>query len=311
MHTDTCPRFLAPCGAEEFRTRYLDRNMLVQHRCAPAHFRDMFDLEQIDSLVTSVRIPATNLNLAMGDAPLPMETYCAGGAYVDKAKVLDLHEQGATIILRSVEQWSGQLQRLRIEAEEFFGCECQINAYLTPPGQKSTPPHWDTHDLVVMQLAGRKTWRLYGGRKTLPLGDERFQIGRDFVSDGHHDVVLEAGDSLYLPRGFIHEPVADSYSVHLSIGVNVIRWHDVLELALRLVAEQEGNELRTSIGPAGTPLAFPSEAALAQLTAPMTIARAAALLREQSRKRKPLDLEGRLLQFAAAATAPVTEAMAG
>ena len=311
MPTDACPDFLAPCSADEFRARYLDREMLALHRHDASHFSAMFGLADIDQLVTSVRIPATNLNLAMGDAPLPMEAYCAGGAYVDKAKVLELHEQGATIILRSVEQWSGQLQRLRIEAEEFFGCECQINAYLTPPGQKSTPPHWDTHDLVVMQIAGRKTWRLYQGQKSLPLGEERFQIERDAVSATHDDVLLEAGDTLYLPRGVIHEPVAESYSVHLSIGVNVIRWHDVLELALRLVAEQEGNALRTSIGPAGTSQAFPFEDALSQLAAPMTIARAVSLLRQETRTRKPADLEGRLLQFASAATRAPLAAMAG
>lgn len=299
---DACPAFLAPCGAAEFRARYLDQAMFLAQRHAPCHFDGVLSFASIDTLVTSVRIPASNMNLAMGNTPLPLDAFCSGGTYVDKAKVLALHEQGATIILRSVEQWSAGLQRLRIEAEDFFGCECQINAYLTPPGQKSTPPHWDTHDLVVLQIAGSKTWRLYPGQKSLPLGDERFQIGRDAVGAERRDVLLETGDTLYLPRGIIHEPVAESYSVHLSIGVNVIRWHDVLALALRLVAEQEGNALRTSIGPAGAASGFPFETALAQLAAPMTIARALSMLRQGVRAATPEDLEGRLLNYATAAS---------
>lgn len=296
---DAPPIFLAPFPIDRFLSRHYDQQRLHIHRDNSAHFADFVSLEDIDTLVTSVRIPLANLNLAQGDTPLRSDLYCLGGNYVDKARVLALHEQGATIILRAVEQWSPKLNQLRIVAERFFGCNCQINAYITPPGKKSTPPHWDTHDLVVMQIAGSKQWRVFAGKRSLPLPDERFGIGQDEVSDDYETIVLQAGDTLYLPRGVIHEPVALSYSVHLSIGIHVVRWHDVFELMLRLLAEQEGSLLRTGMSfAAGSPTASPPlQDVCARLLQPDLLAQATDILRQRFVATRGTDLKGTMFDF--------------
>lgn len=297
--TDVPPIFLAPFPVERFLSEHYERQRLHIQRNNPAYFADLISLEDIDSLVTSVRIPLTNLNLAQGDTPLRSELYCVAGGYVDKARVLALHEQGATIILRAVEQWSPKLNRLRIVAERFFGCACQINAYITPPGQKSTPPHWDTHDLVVMQIAGRKQWKIFVGNRSLPLPDERFRIGQEEASADCETVELRVGDTLYLPRGVIHEPVALSYSVHLSIGVHIVRWHEVVELALRLLAEKEGSPLRTGVSlAADSPsTSKPLQEVLTGLLEPDLLAQAVDVLRHRFDATRGVDLKGAMFEF--------------
>lgn len=305
----TPPIFLAPFSTEKFKSQYFGRSMLVIHRKAPLHFSKYVSLAHIDELVTSVRIPATNLNLAQGNTPLPLDAYCVGGSYVDKRRVLALHHQGATIILRSVEQWSPELNRLRIAAETFFGFECQINVYITPASEKSTPPHWDTHDLIVMQIAGSKSWRLFEGQRTFPLADERFCVGKDFFSTNYEEVVLHPGDTLYLPRGVIHEPVAETYSVHISIGIHVLRWYDVLNLALQLLAEREGSPLRIAIPAASEPNApCPAYDVLSSLTEPNTLAMAIDILRQNFEDRRAVDLQGAMLEFAKVSKASVLNA---
>src|SRR6185503_10903815 len=124
---NTIPDFLAPLSADHFFAEYWGRKRLAIHRGAPDHFRDVVDLRELDRLVTCVRIPVANFNLAQGDMPLPFPSYSTGGTFVDKARALTLHQQGATVILRSVEQWSPAINRLRIAAEEFFRCEAQVN----------------------------------------------------------------------------------------------------------------------------------------------------------------------------------------
>jgi hypothetical protein len=43
------------------------------------------------------------------------------------------------------------------------------------------------------------------------------------------DVELEAGDALYLPRGYVHAALTtDEHSVHLTVGVLSTTWYDVL-----------------------------------------------------------------------------------
>ena len=37
----------------------------------------------------------------------------------------------------------------------------QINAYITPPQNRGFAAHYDVHDVFVLQIAGRKTWRIH------------------------------------------------------------------------------------------------------------------------------------------------------
>jgi hypothetical protein len=54
------------------------------------------------------------------------------------------------------------------------------------------------------------------------------------------DCVLEAGDTMYLPRGWLHDALTtDSESLHLTIGVKVYTWLDAVKAAL----EDSGDEL--------------------------------------------------------------------
>jgi hypothetical protein len=66
-----------------------------------------------------------------------------------------------------------------------------------------------------------------------------------------HDVVLRPGDTLYLPRGWLHEAVTSSSdSLHLTVGLNVYTWADALRAAL---ADAEADvELRRSVPAEGT-----------------------------------------------------------
>jgi bifunctional lysine-specific demethylase and histidyl-hydroxylase NO66 len=297
---NAAPIFLAPYTSAEFETAYIDKNRLIISRDDPSYFKDVVNVDHIDELITSIRIPSTNLNLAQDDVPLALDKYCIGDTFVDKPSMLKLHEGGATIILRSVEQWSPSINRLRILAEEFYKCECQINVYVTPPGQKSTPPHWDTHDLVVMQIAGSKKWRLFEGNRTRPLADERFKIGVDYVSKHHEEVVLHAGDTLYLPSGSIHEPIAETYSIHISIGIQKVRWYDAFNIALRLLAQQEGSLLRENVPKLGESVATNPKliADLELLTDPSLLAKAISILHQRFEASRTIDLQGKALALA-------------
>ncbi len=296
--TAKTPHFLAPCHTSAFFDTHWERTRLVVKRGDPGYFRDVLGLAELDRLVTSVRIPVTNLNLAQGDHPLPFSAYTTDGSYVDKAAVVALHQQGATVILRSLDQWSPGLTRLRVSAEELFGCESQVNVYLTPPAEKSTPPHWDTHDLFVLQIEGSKRWRLFNGARSLPLGDERFRVGTDVVHDEVEEVVLDAGDTLYLPRGVIHEPVAESYSVHVSLGIHTVRQFDLVSVALRLLAGREGHRLRHSVGHWSDASASLTADVLSDLLSPELLEEARAILQQQMFDRRAIDLEGRVHEIA-------------
>ena len=86
-----------------------------------------------------------------------------------------------------------------------LGHAVQINAYLSPAAAKGLELHFDFHDVFVLQLDGRKRWRVWepldrtrqpvrtGPRMPMPTFDE---LGEPAL-----DLTLAAGDCLYLPAG--------------------------------------------------------------------------------------------------------------
>jgi Cupin superfamily protein len=52
------------------------------------------------------------------------------------------------------------------------------------------------------------------------------------------DRVLKPGDTLYLPRGWLHEAVTSATdSLHLTVGINVVTWLDAFKAALEELGE--------------------------------------------------------------------------
>ncbi len=240
---------LAPIAASTFLRETWEREVLHVARDDPDHYGSLFTLADLDRLLAETALPATNLTLARDGTALDQGEY-AIGAFVDMARVLSLHNQGATIILRSIEQWHRGLDQLTRAAVCEFGSVAQVNVYATPPANQSTPPHWDTHDLLILQVHGQKVWRLYDAEHTLPLARERFRDDVHSVGPLRDEILLRSGDLLYLPRGTIHEPRADSYSIHVSLGIVPTRVADVVQDVVRLAASQS-DALRRAIPPPG------------------------------------------------------------
>ena len=117
--------------------------------------------------------------------------------------------------------------------EGVFGCPVHTNLYLTPPGAQGFAPHHDTHEVFVLQIDGEKHWRFYGAARELPLPEEKATFGKDELGLPTQEVFLQPGDLLYMPRGHIHEAfTSERASLHLTVGVKVFRWLDLLQQAL-------------------------------------------------------------------------------
>ncbi len=130
----------------------------------------------------------------------------------------------------------------------------QVNAYLTPPGTKGLELHFDYHDVFVLQLDGRKRWRVWE-----PLPRTRQPVRRgpavpmptfDELGEPLFDLTLHAGDCLYLPRGFPHAAeTVEAASSHLTIGVMALTWQQ----AVHRVVDDSPGPLTASITPEPAP----------------------------------------------------------
>ena len=235
--------------------------LLVRHE-SESYFKELLTVDMLDEILASTRLPADHFDLAKDSTPIPKPAY-ASGRDINMQTALRFHHDGSTIILRAFHKWCRPLDRLRRQAESTFGVPAQTNVYVTPPRNQSTPPHWDTHDLFIIQVEGTKKWRLYESARPLPLDDERFTPDQFDVGPQIGEPTLSSGDVLYLPRGSIHEPSAEDYSIHVALGVPVMRWIDLVEEILRL-ASREDVSLREAVPWEITPRGGPSLSSIAE-----------------------------------------------
>jgi 50S ribosomal protein L16 3-hydroxylase len=67
-------------------------------------------------------------------------------------------------------------------------------------------PHFDSYDVFLIQLAGKRHWRIGAQRDAVLRDDVPLKIIANFKPE--QEFVLEPGDMLYLPPGWAHDGVA-------------------------------------------------------------------------------------------------------
>ncbi len=233
---------------EAFAAEHWSRTPLLSRaKELPQPFDDLLSTADVDELVAdrALRTPFFRTVREGGGLPSPVRGINAGGRRladaVDPEALAAQYAEGATLVLNAVHRMHPPVARFCRELAAELGHATQCNAYLTPGGQhQGFDFHHDTHDVFVLQVSGRKRWIVHEPVLPLPLPPQA-QAGGHLVPEGAEpllDVELEAGDALYLPRGYVHAALTtDVDSVHLTIGVLSTTWYDVLSDVAGLAAD--------------------------------------------------------------------------
>jgi len=91
--------------------------------------------------------------------------------------------------------------------------------------------HWDSHDVFILQVAGKKLWKVWEATDKFPIKNS-VELGRTPPAGAPlWDQFLNDGDVLYLPRGWWHVAIpCDEPTLHLTIGIHkpngtdFVRW---------------------------------------------------------------------------------------
>jgi ribosomal protein L16 Arg81 hydroxylase len=237
---------IRPLEAGEFAARYWEQQPLVVQREQPDYYEGLFSMEDVEHIVSSTGIRYPGIRLVKNGSPLPTSSYTSNLSWgsavftnlAETAQVLDAYRHGATLILQALHRNWKPLARFCRTLEHYFSYPVQANAYLTPESSQGFAPHYDTHDVFVLQVAGHKHWRIYDSPVLLP--DRTLPYSASGAAPGEllHELVLEPGDLIYLPRGFIHEALTTrSESLHITVGVVPYTWIDLFTEAVQRCRE--------------------------------------------------------------------------
>ena len=187
--------------------------------------------------------------------PVPTTMKAEDAIVAKSADVWSNFESGCSLRLLCPHLHSESVHALLSTLESEFGCMVGANAYLTPGNvSQGFAPHYDDIEAFVLQLEGKKRWRVYNPvnmAETLPRESSK-DLEVDQLSEPVLDITLEPGDFLYMPRGWVHQAVTTrerTHSLHLTVSaMQHWCWGDFFDLimpeALQAVA---GSETSTSL----------------------------------------------------------------
>ncbi|GAA0660134.1 hypothetical protein GCM10010193_08820 [Kitasatospora atroaurantiaca] len=143
------------------------------------------------------------------------------------------------------------------ELSSMLGHPVTGNFYLTPAGRaKGFGWHWDCHHVFIAQTEGAKLWRIFAPTFRNPLEHHNWsKIGFDpadkerfETSAPDFEVTLQAGQVLFIPRGWVHAGQStEEHSLHITFGVQLLTVHWALRKLLDLGEDNE--ELREALPP--------------------------------------------------------------
>jgi bifunctional lysine-specific demethylase and histidyl-hydroxylase NO66 len=241
---------------ERFLTNYWARAPLHRSGSGTDAFAEVLTLDDIDGLLaeTGLRFPA--LRVVKDGETFAPSTYTKRARLqslelddvIDPGRVYDHFSQGATIVLQALHRYWSPLSHFCRELEMALTHPVQVNVYLTPPSSRGLDIHYDTHDVFVLQISGVKHWAVYGESFRYPLANQKRKGKITDPGEPLIDVELKPGDSLYIPRGFLHgAETVERESAHLTIGILSYTWIDVINELMGRASDQVS--LRESLPP--------------------------------------------------------------
>ena len=256
-------RLIAPIGRPSFFRDNYEKAPLIVHRGDPEYYGNLLRLDDVwDHIETNCPGP-DDLRLVRFGADQQPTDHMTADRRADPIRLAALFDEGWTISLNGMQEHLLGLRQLCASAEAAFSAPFQTNLYLTPPGAQGFVPHWDTHDVFVLQVHGSKDWTLYDTPIELPLVGQSFDEHKPAPGPISAEFTLHAGDLLYCPRGLMHAAhAASDISLHITFGLMARTWSElVLEAVSKAILSEPSLRRNLPVGFARSD--FPREKAAA------------------------------------------------
>ena len=230
---------LDPLPAAEFERDYYERRLLHVRREPSPYYAELLSAADLDVVLGAHAPGHRDVSLVRGDGEVAPREYANDAGRVRPLDVARHFDDGATVIFNQLQRRVPALAKLCAALGRRFSSRVQTNAYLTPPGAQGFAPHWDTHDVFVLQVSGAKRWSIHDTPVRLPLRGQRFEPGAP-VGEVHDEFELGPGSAVYLPRGLVHSARStDRASLHVTLGLTAFTWAEFLVESVAAAALEE------------------------------------------------------------------------
>lgn len=216
---------ISPLTAKSFMDTYFQQRPFYVSRDQPGYFDPVITVDGLDALLGLDLWFPDEIRVVRKGLMINPEEYignCADGrTVVSRQRLLELYLRDATIIFEKLEKKHRGFISLLARCEAELEVPFRANCYLTPARSSGFRLHYDTHDVLILQVAGRKVWRIHDNPVVLPAVDQVFRTRYTDRSTLIAEIELCPGSVLYLPRGYIHAAeTRDAASLHVTVGIH-------------------------------------------------------------------------------------------
>ncbi|MGD1919812.1 MAG: cupin domain-containing protein [Pleurocapsa sp.] len=251
MLTDTnfdFSKIVNPITLENFFQEYWEEKPLYISRNQTDYYQQLFSVNDVDRVLHHSHMSYPEIRVVENQQELLPAKYTKDQNNLNLNQLYKAYYEDHTLVINGLNKFWHPLAVFCSDLQNFLHHNVVANMYLSPPNSKGLHPHYDTHDVFVLQVEGSKKWEVHSPIQATPLLNS-FQpvIPEQQLGKPLYSVSLEAGDLLYIPRGYIHHAATnESFSLHLTIGIYPTQWIDLISNAL-LAVSQNNRQFRKAL----------------------------------------------------------------
>lgn len=158
--------FISPLDVDTFFMQFWEKTPLHIDRPETDYYQHLLTTKEVDTMIRENSLfYGRNIDIVNYENG-KRETLNPDGRAV-ASSVWDFYDNSCSIRILNPHTYNDRVHLLLATLQEYFGTMVGANLYLTPPGSQGFAPHWDDIEAFVIQLEGRKHWKLYAPKYEL------------------------------------------------------------------------------------------------------------------------------------------------
>src|SRR5580658_1997142 len=229
MHSSNLDDVLSPLAPGDFIKDYWGQKFL--HLPGPqGRFSSLFPWPVVNEMLETHRFVPPRLRLTQDGKAISPDLFMKSG-HLQAAELTRLLRDGATLIIDSVDEVHAPLKAFAQQLGRTLQARINVNLYAGWRTSHGFDVHWDNHDVFILQIAGKKQWKIWAATDKYPTKNS-VELGKTPPTSAPiWDALLADGEMLYLPRGWWHVAIPiDEPTLHLTVGIfkptgtDIVRW---------------------------------------------------------------------------------------
>ena len=210
---------IAPLTRERFLAEFWEKKFLHLSG-VKGRFAHLLPWQELNEILECHREP--RLRLYQNDKPVEPGRYLdikPGVTRINVGGLMACLSQGASMIMDAIQEAAPRIGDLAAQFQDVLDDPPIVNLYAGWGRQNAFALHWDPQEVFILQLSGRKHWKVYAPTRAHPLKVDETPVPQPSGPPAWEGI-LEDGDMLFMPRGWWHMAYPlDEPSLHLNFAI--------------------------------------------------------------------------------------------